>query len=940
MRLLAGPPGSGKTSAVLDAVRQAIRSGRPDIRLLVPTATMAEHLENQLAREGLLLRRRTIQTLSGFVTDVTPDLRQAGDTVLYLLVEQAARRIRRPEFERVAGMPGFHAAAARVIEEFSSAGCDSARLAACLPDAPLADAFLEIYRATERELERRGLVLRARRIQLAAARIEAQGTGGIGAIWMDGFHALPDPELRLMAALARHAELTLTSEEENTGAGYFGPVTVEHAGRPRPAPAIAVVRAPSIERECDEIARRILEQSSAGRPFREMGIIVRAAGTYVPILRATLERFGIPARFYFEPGLDRQPAVRLPAAAVEALLGGWDHQAVLAVLRLAPRLAVSGALDRLDFAARERTPDAGLAALAALTDAPPLRRMLEDLGAIEEWRGVALEPREWAARVGGLRRLFRPSLHDQPGHEGALEYRSQALSLDAFEAALAQAADAMEGGPIRLADFWRTAQSALRLEPLRVPDGRRNVVRVLSAPEARQWVLPVVFVCGLVEKQFPQFHHQDPFFPDAARTRLNAAGVRVRTAAQFEREERALFRSAVTRATILTTLTYPEFDARGERNLPSLFLESLALSVEAARPVRPWGRPPGLPSAPSAPPTNAQSAPPAGAEPRKPTSIASPPLLEFLAARTRTLSPTALETYLACPFQYFATRLLRLKTAPPLPAERLDFLTQGNIVHEVLAGWWREGGDIAARFESVFARYVEDQRILAASYQTERLRNGMLEDLLQFARSDTWPRAAYQSRTEEPFEFELAPGLSIRGKIDRLDVLQSGAGGSACQPSPATPYDRVASSLNRTDPPEAACRATPPSAFVIDYKYSAPERVKERREDPNLLQAPLYLMAAEKYFHLRPAGMFYAGVKSQIRYVGWGDGAPVEGEPIPEDWFPRTTARTLGAVGEIRGGRVEPAPANPAKCRYCDARDICRFETGQAEAPAARAEGV
>jgi hypothetical protein len=59
---------------------------------------------------------------------------------------------------------------------------------------------------------------------------------------------------------------------------------------------------------------------------------------------------------------------------------------------------------------------------------------------------------------------------------------------------------------------------------------------VLSAPEARQWVLPIVFVCGLVEKQFPRFHPQDAFFPDSARCQLNAAGVRVRTAAEFERE--------------------------------------------------------------------------------------------------------------------------------------------------------------------------------------------------------------------------------------------------------------------------------------------------------------------------------------------------------------------------------------------------------------------
>ena len=100
------------------------------------------------------------------------------------------------------------------------------------------------------------------------------------------------------------------------------------------------------------------------------------------------------------------------------------------------------------------------------------------------------------------------------------------------------------------------------------------MVHVLSAHEARQWVLPVVFVCGLVEKQFPQFHAQDPFFPDPARVRLNAAGIRVRTASELEREERALFDSALSRATMLATLSYPETDARGERNLRSMYLEN------------------------------------------------------------------------------------------------------------------------------------------------------------------------------------------------------------------------------------------------------------------------------------------------------------------------------------------------------------------------------
>src|ERR1035437_6834713 len=81
-------------------------------------------------------------------------------------------------------------------------------------------------------------------------------------------------------------------------------------GGPGATPAMALVRAPGIEREAEEIARRILEQAAAGRPFREMGIVVRAAETYAPVLRAALERFGIPARFYFDSRLDRHPAVR------------------------------------------------------------------------------------------------------------------------------------------------------------------------------------------------------------------------------------------------------------------------------------------------------------------------------------------------------------------------------------------------------------------------------------------------------------------------------------------------------------------------------------------------------------------------------------------------------------------------------------------------------
>jgi ATP-dependent helicase/DNAse subunit B len=439
--------------------------------------------------------------------------------------------------------------------------------------------------------------------------------------------------------------------------------------------------------------------------------------------------------------------------------------------------------------------------------------------------------------------------------------------LDLFDEALDEAALALYSPrEMPLDTFWRAVKAVLRLKPMRLDDGRRNVVHVLSAHEARQWVLPVVFVCGLVEGMFPRFRPQDVFFPDGARGRLNAAGIRVRTAAESEREERGLFDSALTRATMLVTLSYPENDARGERNLRSAYLENRAIEEQAARLVRP--RPRDLPPGATLP------------------GIRAPLLLDFVTRKTARVSPTSLESYLQCPFQYFGSKLLRLKPPPLRPEERLDFLTQGSIVHEVLARWYAERGDIAALFEEIFARTLEEKQI-PAGYHTERLRNAMLDDLAAFARAARFPVGEFRSRMEEKFEFPLDDSIAISGKIDRLDV---GAGGAA---------------------------------YVVDYKYSNAQNTKGRVENPNLLQAPLYLMAVEEFFGLKAAGMYYIGLKGGVEPAGW------EAADLPADWLGEARARTIEIVGQIRAGRTDVAPADRGKCRFCDCADVCRIEIAQ-----------
>jgi len=534
MRLVTGPAGSGKTSLVLEGLREAAGRSNTAVRLLVPTATMALHLQNRLARDGLVFRPGLIQTLSRFVDDWVEAVPQVPETVLRLMVEAAAARVNRAEFAQVADLPGFIDSLARAIGDFSSAGCDSARLEHSLPETPLGPAFLAIYREVERELKRRGMAMRATRLQLAARRIEAEGAGGLKTIWLDGFYALPDPELAVVGALANRAEVTVTlpaspatepTRDRLLAIGF----SETCLARRRPAPATVLVTAASREREADEIARRILEQSRAGRPFREIGIVVRSPETYAPLLRATLERFGIAARFYFDGRLDANPAIRCLAGAVDGMLEGWDHEAILAVLRLAPRTSSLLATDRFDFRVREQVPNRGLHRLRELlrlesnqplsSAAERIAGMLDRLALLEEWRPLVLDSSEWVLRFRTLRDLFSPARPAEPAdHELALAWRSQVEALDLFDQSLDEAALAAEpNGPVALPVWWRAVKSVLRLTPLRTVDRRRNVVHVFDAHEARQWELPVVFVCGLVEKQFPRFHRQDPFFPDAAR---------------------------------------------------------------------------------------------------------------------------------------------------------------------------------------------------------------------------------------------------------------------------------------------------------------------------------------------------------------------------------------------------------------------------------------
>ncbi len=265
----------------------------------------------------------------------------------------------------------------------------------------------------------------------------------------------------------------------------------------------------------------------------------------------------------------------------------------------------------------------------------------------------------------------------------------------------------------------------------------------------------------------------------------------------------------------------------------------------------------------------------------------------------RTLAPTSIESFLQCPFQFFAGRTLRLRQRPPVPRDRLDVLLQGSILHRAVAELIRFPLLGAAVFDQVFADECGRARV-PATYRTEAVRLELRRHFDAFA-ADRQVQLGWNCRVEEKFTFPLNPALAISGRIDRFDTGPRG------------------------------------EALVIDYKYSAGDKIRERVEDTasgDLVQAGLYLFAAARQFGLDPVGMLYCGLRNGVVWDGWH--SPIPGlEAIGEsmtssalhDFMNRAAAKAVEVFEAIASGRVVPQPADTQKCKWCDFRDVCRVET-------------
>lgn len=158
------------------------------------------------------------------------------------------------------------------------------------------------------------------------------------------------------------------------------------------------------------------------------------------------------------------------------------------------------------------------------------------------------------------------------------------------------------------------------------------------------------------------------------------------------------------------------------------------------------------------------------------------------------ISPSRLQDFLSCPFEYFLKRVLEVgPLEEPEYVWQFDRLAQGNLIHKILEGLFRKSTGDQARTREQFRKNLEQaiagsgEPFLRAEYPApEKLAKLELEQiyfyLLKWWR-ELIPDPEFKEWviekevSEQPVKLELGQGRSVflQGRIDRIDRSQTRA---------------------------------------------------------------------------------------------------------------------------------------------------------------------
>lgn len=245
------------------------------------------------------------------------------------------------------------------------------------------------------------------------------------------------------------------------------------------------------------------------------------------------------------------------------------------------------------------------------------------------------------------------------------------------------------------------------------------------------------------------------------------------------------------------------------------------------------------------------------------------------------VSISAYNSLVACPYQFYARHILRLNELDEVQ-EGIEKRDYGERVHEILQ-----------RFHERYARVSEHS---ADELETvlRQISEGVFADLLQQdfeARAwlARWLKAvpAYiewqikneiqgwrYAESESAFDWQLE-GVRLRGRIDRLDV-----NGEAKR--------------------------------VLDYKTQSEQVLRNKLREPG----EDVQLACYAYAHEAADAAFVSIDNTKVRLVEPGDDVPLLAQLNAE--------RLVSVMGSIREGARLPANGIDQVCAYCEMRGVCR----------------
>jgi len=527
------------------------------------------------------------------------------------------------------------------------------------------------------------------------------------------------------------------------------------------------------------------------------------------------------------------------------------------------------------------------------------------------------------------------------------------------------------------------------LEGARLPSGTQDLpgVHVLDAMAARGVRFRALFIIGLNDKVFPRSIQEDAFLRDADREILcRDLGYKIPRKLDGFDEERLLFALLLRSARERLYLSYQRGDRNGRPLSPSGYVVQLHRELNGRgapgspdrepelairrRPMEQWTSWPcdlrlltphemglrlilqsGFASGSVAGGLAALGRPVAllaqglGAL----ASIEGPDLAlttfdGFIGqdpsrvSQQKPLSPTALERYARCPFQYYAAQVLRLASMPaPESVSELEARACGDLCHKILRAYYERFqqtglpvaeirplealawlADVAAEVFAEFERVEAIGYPLLWEVAKEEVfglaKELVLSDLVELSESGYLP-SFFELAVNGTMD--LGPSsrvpVLIRGVLDRVDLKKTG--------------DKV-------------------RVRVIDYKYTRASRMKAGDRDLTVaalraerLQPALYLHLAKNVLpdvvaEADSAAFYFLGSR-------WTD-MPIQKKTLEAScWdgepglrIKKTLQRILEGIEE---GRFSILPGN--YCGHCDFASACRY-THEATGRRARRDAV